>query len=498
MNALVDWRPDLQTLLPTYEARNTHGPLWWLRWGLINHPETQALAGLTTEFCADFIYKHTNKPPLYDWLKCSLLPEATNHEYLNTYFNHLYSDYVRRLVMEDTETRAQFKAWLARALADGSMISLHSKFKSLLDEIEQLTPRQHLISNHQLEVFGHPDVGIGISEDARLLKAALQTEQISKLTKSISNIPVRIFAYPAPNVLVCLSKSNLDFKVGYNIMSSHWELPKWPHSLEFILDHFDEIWVHSQFVYNSIDPKFHHKVKLYPDPIEDLGFRKTNAYRAQFGLDSSKFYFLIAYDYSSYVQRKNPEGMIKAFLEVKKEFDCGLIIKTMNANTYPELHEKVTRNLTGVPDVHVFKDSLPRPTLHQLYSSADCYLSLHRSEGFGRNIGEMMLLGVPCVITNFSGNLDFCNSKNSFLVDYDQIRLKQDDYIYAKDQYWADPKIEHAVFQMKTVLNADAVALRDVTDSARQTIQNNFSIQNTATFLQQRLSQIIHGTTELK
>jgi glycosyltransferase involved in cell wall biosynthesis len=56
-----------------------------------------------------------------------------------------------------------------------------------------------------------------------------------------------------------------------------------------------------------------------------------------------------------------------------------------------------------------------------LLACSDLYLSLHRSEGFGLTIAEAMLMNVPVMVTNWSGNTGFCTPDNSFLIDYKRV-----------------------------------------------------------------------------
>jgi glycosyltransferase involved in cell wall biosynthesis len=45
----------------------------------------------------------------------------------------------------------------------------------------------------------------------------------------------------------------------------------------------------------------------------------------------------------------------------------------------------------------------------------DCYVSLHRAEGFGLTMAEAMALGKPVIATGYSGNLAFMTAENSYL-----------------------------------------------------------------------------------
>ena len=52
----------------------------------------------------------------------------------------------------------------------------------------------------------------------------------------------------------------------------------------------------------------------------------------------------------------------------------------------------------------------------RLISLTDCYISLHRSEGFGLTLAEAMSLEKPVIATAYSGNLDFMTPANSCLI----------------------------------------------------------------------------------
>jgi glycosyltransferase involved in cell wall biosynthesis len=88
-----------------------------------------------------------------------------------------------------------------------------------------------------------------------------------------------------------------------------------------------------------------------------------------------------------------------------------------------------------------------------LVNLCDCFLSLHRSEGFGRGLAEAMYLGKPVIATGYSGNMDFTNNHNACLVDYTLIPVKGNEYPFAAGQKWADPDIDHAVWFMKRLIN---------------------------------------------
>lgn len=87
----------------------------------------------------------------------------------------------------------------------------------------------------------------------------------------------------------------------------------------------------------------------------------------------------------------------------------------------------------------------------------DCYISLHRSEGFGLTIAEAEK---PVIATGFSGNLDFMNEENSFLCPH-TLRAIGRGAFYPKKGIWADADLDHAAYLMKYVfLNPDEANIK--------------------------------------
>jgi hypothetical protein len=92
-----------------------------------------------------------------------------------------------------------------------------------------------------------------------------------------------------------------------------------------------------------------------------------------------------------------------------------------------------------------------RPELLALFNSCDCFVSLHRAEGFGRCLAEALLLGKQVIATDFSGNTDFCHEPRVALVRHRMVALKPVDYMWGDGQSWADPDIDHAAELMRSV-----------------------------------------------
>ena len=99
------------------------------------------------------------------------------------------------------------------------------------------------------------------------------------------------------------------------------------------------------------------------------------------------------------------------------------MIKTINGVHRPQALEEVLWAARGRPDVHVIDRSLSARERDALLVGCDCYVSLHRSEGFGLTLAECMALGKPVIGTAFSATTDFMTEENSYPVPYEMTRV---------------------------------------------------------------------------
>ena len=245
------------------------------------------------------------------------------------------------------------------------------------------------------------------------------------------------------------------FTNRYNIGYWAWELSQFPHAWRSALQLVDEVWAPSRFIEQSIADATSSPVIRMPLAVE---FPEPHGItRESFGLPDDRFLFLFFFDFTSYVQRKNPEGAIRAFLQAFPDVDdarVGIVIKMNGMDLRPQEYQAFMESIDCADPRIIFMDKvLTDRETKSLVKLCDCFLSLHRSEGFGRGLAEAMYLGKSVIATGYSGNLDFTNEHNSCLVDYRLIPVKDDEYPFAKGQKWADPDLEHAVWFMKRVVN---------------------------------------------
>ena len=238
----------------------------------------------------------------------------------------------------------------------------------------------------------------------------------------------------------------------YNIAFWAWELETFPPESKKYFDFFDEIWVPSNFCAEAIS-------RVSPVPVvkimHSIDIKKNYPFtRKDFGIPEDKFVFLSLFDYYSSIARKNPLGVIEAYERAfgKNNPDVMLVLKSSISLEFPEQKKKILTRITGNSSIILIEEIMPQDKLYSLYNGCDCYVSLHRSEGFGLTMAEAMFLGKPVIATAYSANTEFMTINNSLLVKY-KMTDSGNEYAFTGGQgSWADPDLNHAAQLMKLVV----------------------------------------------
>ena len=491
--AIYNWRSDLRE---NFNVATEKGSIkfifWWLNEGYLNYPNTPIEYGLSKEFILKHIFSlGNNHPPLSKYL--SFKDDTSfDFKYYTWLFQWGYTEFLEKDTEFNRSVICNALLWLEKneELVDASINNL---FKNKILDVFDYQGDIYLFREEYgslVSIYGKPHLNIGIGYDAKLIYKSLKTNGINAFLyqgDKIIKSPINIFTLPAPDAMVELTK--IEHKLhpdSINILSSPWELPVWPESLEFLLEFFDEIWVHTNYVKNGIPEKYQYKVKKIILPVE-VGYNIEQKPPEDL---NEKFTVLTSFDLASFLTRKNPYASIDAFIKAfENEDKCEVVLKINGADLRPAELLKLENYIVGHKNIKIISEQLPLDELHKLYSKANCFISLHRSEGFGRNIAEMMLLKVPVIVTAFSGNMDFTKDDNSYLVPYSKIPLKPDDYIFSKDQYWADADVNTAADILRDIyLNGvDKTKIKNAYDL----ISKKYSIENAGQIMKKNLEELV-------
>ncbi|HEX4953572.1 MAG TPA: glycosyltransferase [Thermoanaerobaculia bacterium] len=305
---------------------------------------------------------------------------------------------------------------------------------------------------------------------------------------TVADYDVNLFYVNADQAAVVYEHLGAEhFRGKYNIGFWSWELAELPERFYPSFAYFHEVWTVSTFCLDAISAVSPVPVRRVNPPVEVPPPGPVD--RARFGLPADRFVFLFVFDYLSYLERKNPFGVIEAFRRAFRADDpVTLVLKTVNAEWNREGAERLARAAEGLPVVF-FDDYLSKSEVRDLMTAADAYVSLHRSEGYGLTMAEAMALGKPVVATAYSGNLDFMAPTNSLPVGYRLIEITEDAGPYARGASWADPDLDHAAQLMRRLLDEPELA-RAIGEEARRSIATDHSIAATAATLRRRLGRV--------
>jgi glycosyltransferase involved in cell wall biosynthesis len=278
----------------------------------------------------------------------------------------------------------------------------------------------------------------------------------------------------------------------YNIGYWNWELSDFPPEWRASFDYFDEIWVPSTFTQESV-------AAVSPIPVHCVPFAVAvpapapGYNRRRFGLPEETFLFLFSFDFHSWLERKNPLGVIEAFrLAFGDRTDVGLVLKSVHGLARRHDWSRVHRACAGQRNIHVIDRVMDRETMYQMMALCDAYVSLHRAEGFGLGLAEMMAMGKPVIGTAYSAPLDFMNHANSMLVAYRMAAIAQSHGPYRAGFSWAEPDLNHAALCMERLV-ADRQAAAELGRRARADIEAELSPRRVAHLINSRLLAIGRG-----
>ncbi len=396
--------------------------------------------------------------------------------------------FINHAVNDETISEVSFNQWIAKLEYH---VNNHWKFHhKATDDVNQELGL-NILGWHA----GHFSIGISgtkiiraamkVGIDVNAVEIAMPPDHIFKTPDKLDFPLSRSIAHPINFIVV----NALDFYIPlddipgviwnhkYNIAYWAWELDKFRPEWMITMSHLDEVWCPSEFIKNAIENSEGYElnpipVKVLPIPhekkqiVEKKGEQKSDLLYKIFDehKKTKSFVFLVAFDFHSYIERKNPEGAIKAFLDAfpaadDKKMKYRLIVKSHfgTSNDIEEMRKVANHD----PRVTFLNELLSDSDNQKLYEHQDCFLSLHRSEGYGMVILETLSNGIPVIATDYSGNVDFFaviphfHDQCAFPVSYKIVELEGTFGPYEQGNHWAEPNHDSAVEAMRKVVKND-------------------------------------------
>lgn len=341
-----------------------------------------------------------------------------------------------------------------------------------------------------VNLIGHAFDVFGIGEDIRMAARSLQA----------AGVPCCVIDHPAGNGaartdrslegllhgdggegpyafnLVCmaapvqarwlLEQGLAGLRERYTVVAWPWETETWPEAWAPLLDVADEFWPSSRFTALALQPhsgdgrplRWMPMAAEIPNRQEVSDPQTRLATRRAHGLPENAVMFAYGFDFSSTATRKNPMGVLEAFQQAfplesgdPSAPGVALMIKTFPPRRTTAEYDWLQARCAEDPRIRLVVGHLDREELIRLYGCCDVFVSLHRSEGFGRGLAEALQLGLDVIATDFGGNRDFCTGPLAHPVRYRTVPIPRGAYPNAGGHRWAEPDQAHAVNLMRQV-----------------------------------------------
>lgn len=351
-----------------------------------------------------------------------------------------------------------------------------------------------------VNLLGYLTAELGVGEMGRIVHDAVQAGGVPVTSvleeKAVTNrtgldrpdtvgrprYPITVLAVNADQTRTILTNHPEVGHERYRIGLWAWELeefPEWQHEAFGMLD---EVWAVSDFCREAFAAHSPVPVKTVPVPVRDPGEPSPPARER-----GEPIRFLFAFDFNSVAERKNPWGTVTAFQRAfPGRDDVRLTIKTINAKAHPVSAERLRAAVAADDRIELIERYLSVAELHDLYDRSSCYVSLHRSEGFGLTVAEAMARAMPVISTGYSGTAEFLDASTGWPIPYSMIPVGKDCGPYDPNAVWADPDLDAAARAMRQVADDPAEAARRGR-AARAHILRTRSMEATAAWLREQL-----------
>lgn len=250
-----------------------------------------------------------------------------------------------------------------------------------------------------------------------------------------------------PNHYEALFREYSFLKDKYVIGYAVWEANDLPDCYQKSLSLVQEVWTSSWYCCN-VFKQYHGEVIYMPHVIErdkTCSDADRSLIRELVDYDENEIYFLSIASIRD--KRKNVAALLDTFRKCRDAMPkATLVIKARPDD----------KALTDSGDQIVYLTrQMTWSQINALYELTDVYASFHHGEGWGLTMSDAMIFHKPLVATGYSGNLEFMNAENSFLIRSSERNIAPEDCFdfFHSGMKWAYPNLEDASSTLVSIYN---------------------------------------------
>lgn len=261
----------------------------------------------------------------------------------------------------------------------------------------------------------------------------------------------------------CVPPPSSAFRSDYSILYTTIESENIHWGARVRSSYFQEVWIPCKLNYKAYRKAGFPRKKLFymPEGVDPVHHSPTKGILDQY--KSPSFTFLYIGDWS---YRKGIEPLLIAYATEFKSNEKVRLLLLVHYQGHDSkksekriLHEldyfKNKHEIKFLPPVNFIFDYLSEDNLSRLYNTVDCYISPSLGEAWNLPVMQAMAHALPVITTNFGGPRDYCNKKNSYLINIDKMDTIDDKTTVHVDFYlgekFAFPNIKHLRYLMRQV-----------------------------------------------
>lgn len=232
-----------------------------------------------------------------------------------------------------------------------------------------------------------------------------------------------------------------------------WENNVLPKSWQVIFNLVDEIWTPSEFSAQAFRRASNLPVTVLPHAVK-IEKSLQPLPRTRFGVPDDAFLGLAIMDVEACPERKNPWAHVVAWQHAFGDsLSHVLLMKIRFGKRSRVVRDELLSMIGNGKNIRIIEEMFSVEDMTRFQQMADVYMSLHRSEGYGLNIHEMLELGIPTVATNYSANTEYGPKyPHYFGVDYRLVPYRDWLGQYEEKNFeWADADVDDAAAKLRMV-----------------------------------------------
>jgi len=270
-----------------------------------------------------------------------------------------------------------------------------------------------------------------------------------------------------------------------------WETDSMPQQWRNPLTHAIDVWLPCRFNVEVFARALSRRPFCLPHPVpvrEDSADAGLDL--ARLGIAPEDFLVYACFEWQ---ERKNPRGAMQAFLlAFPDDNEAVLLLKTNPGAAVAAAAALAEARSEHGPQgrIVLICEAWNNATIAALHARGDCYLSLHKGEGWGYPLFEAACRGTPVVATGYSGPLDYLDPDHHWLVRHQPTAVRQAYTYYQPSMSWSEPDLVHAAEGLRWV-HGHRDAARDRARRAAQRLTETFSAREIGALAKARLTQLL-------